>query len=224
MLHHFLGNIPTGPVLDEAISWKDYTLLDLSTTNRELDGLDLGDPEECQGYIDSVLSRNSARVAFGGYLECRNLYRGHSGFNPTEESRDVHLGVDFWTKAGTRVLAPLDGEVHSFRNNAIPGDYGPTIILAHRIGESTFYSLYGHLSLESLEGLRIGKRVRKGEVIGALGTPDINVNYAPHLHLQLICDLQGQKGDYPGVCKASEVDYYKRNCPDPGLLFPMLPG
>lgn len=158
-------------------------------------------------------------MAYGGYLEQRDLYSGNVNFALDEERRDVHLGVDFWAKAGTRVVAPLDGEVHSFKNNAVQGDYGPTIILRHELEGILFHSLYGHLSLESLDGLYVGKAFKKGEELATLGTPEVNVHYAPHLHFQLILDLQRKKGDYPGVCRASEVDFYSRNCPDPMLLF-----
>ncbi len=214
----FSGPSGTRYVLDSSIPWADYTPLDLSTANQELEGLNLGDPAACQGYIDSVLRRNSARVAYGGYLEQRNLYRGNAGFETGEEPRDIHLGVDFWAEAGTRVQAPLKGRVHSFKNNAGKGDYGPTIILTHESGNYTFHTLYGHLSLESLKGIYPGKEIGKGEVLGSLGTPDINVNYAPHLHFQLILDMEGKQGDYPGVCRASEVEFYRINCPDPFLI------
>ncbi|WP_339838493.1 hypothetical protein [uncultured Maribacter sp.] len=60
-----------------------------------------------------------------------------------------------------------------------------------------FYTLYGHLSIDSLDGLFINKQFNAGEILGRLGTPNINVNYAPHLHFQIIRDLQGNMGDYP---------------------------
>ncbi len=128
------------------------------------------------------------------------------------------MGVDFWAKAGTTVLAPIHGTVHSFQNNAAIGDYGPTIILQHEIQGIRFYSLYGHLSLASLDELHIGKSFRSGDVIGTLGTPDINVNYAPHLHFQLIQDIGEYFGDYPGVCTTKDMEYYKENCPNPLYL------
>ena len=211
--------LEAGRVLDGTLPLSAYTPIDLSTGNPELEGVDLEDPYTCQGYVDLVLERAGARVAFGGYLEHRNLYRGNTSFQAGEEARDIHLGVDFWTDAGTRVTAPLEGRVHSFKNNAAKGDYGPTIILEHRYQGLVFYTLYGHLSVESLIGLYPGKQIEKGEVLGTLGTPDINVNYAPHLHFQLILDLQGKEGDYPGVCRKSELGFYQANCPDPNILF-----
>ncbi len=206
-------------VLDPSIPLALYTPLDLSVTNPDLKGIVLSDPDACQAYIDKVLVNNKAQVAYGGYLEQRDLYSTNVNFASEEERRDVHLGVDFWATTGTRVVAPLDGEVHSFQNNAVQGDYGPTIILQHELDGILFHSLYGHLSLESLDGLYIGKKFTKGEELATLGTPEENVNYAPHLHFQLIIDLQGKKGNYPGVCKVSEVEFYRENCPDPGVLF-----
>ncbi len=215
-----LSKISTAQVLDPDISLGDYTPIDLSVSNHALKGIDLADPDACQEYIDHVLAKNRATVAYGGYLEQRNLYSGNANFeSQEEEGRDIHLGIDFWANAGTRVVVPLKGEVHSFQNNAVQGDYGPTIILKHTLNGIVFHSLYGHLSLESLDGLHKGKEFKKGEVLASLGTPEVNVHYAPHLHFQLILDLQGKKGDYPGVCRASELSFYTQNCPDPGVLF-----
>ncbi|MBT8284471.1 MAG: peptidoglycan DD-metalloendopeptidase family protein [Flavobacteriaceae bacterium] len=216
---HILSSIQPGPLLDASIPFREYTPLDLSVDNKELQGIDLSDPLACQEYINTVLAGNKARVAYGGYLERRNLYSGNAAFSEGEERRDVHLGVDFWAEAGTAVLAPIEGEVHSFKNNAVKGDYGPTIILRHKTKGVVFHSLYGHLSLECLDGLYEGKRFKNGEVLATLGTSEENVNYAPHLHFQLIFDLQGMQGDYPGVCRASEKGFYRANCPDPNHLF-----
>lgn len=207
------------PILDKKIPWKAYTTIDLSIANSALAGIDIGNPEACQGYIDWVLGLNSASVAYGGYLERRNLYAQNTHFQVENATiRNIHLGVDFWAKAGTLVLAPLDGTVHSFQNNATRGDYGPTIVLQHEIQRIRFYSLYGHLSLASLDELQIGQSFRSGDVLGSLGTPDINVNYAPHLHFQLIQDIGAYVGDYPGVCTTKDMEYYKENCPNPLLL------
>jgi murein DD-endopeptidase MepM/ murein hydrolase activator NlpD len=220
-LSDLLAGVSTAfvPILDETIPWKDYTPLDLSMGNPALKNLSIADPEVCQAYIDGILMSNSAQVAYGGYLEKRNLYAQNTHFQGGGAAiRNIHLGVDFWAKAGTSVVAPLNGTVHSFRNNAAIGDYGPTIVLQHTILEVEFYSLYGHLSLGSLDGLFIGKPFRQGDVIGRLGTPDINVNYAPHLHFQLIQEIGDHQGDYPGVCTTSDVEYYQKNCPNPLLL------
>lgn len=219
-LLNYLEILPNTPctVLDAEIPIAEYCPLDLSSSNAELHELNIRDAEDCQKYITTILTRQNAKVAFGGYLEKRSLYEDKSNFGTNQRRRDIHLGIDFWAEAGTRVVAPLPGKVHSFQNNTTFGDYGPTLILEHTFGAHTFHTLYGHLSLESLDTKVIGMIVGKGDVIGRLGTPDINVGYAPHLHFQIIGDMEGNHGDYPGVCSKDSLAFYSRNCPDPNLL------
>jgi murein DD-endopeptidase MepM/ murein hydrolase activator NlpD len=220
----FLTTIAPTPIaiLDTAIPLNRYALLDLSTTNRDLDRIDITDPKVCQRYIDLVKAKSKADIAYGGYLERRNLYADKSGFTKEGHSpRNIHLGIDFWAKAGTSVIVPLEGKVHSFRNNDTKGDYGPTIILSHERDGFLLHTLYGHLSLESLNGLYVDQVFKAGSVLATLGTPDINVHYAPHLHFQIIMEMEGKKGDYPGVCSPETLDFYSKNCPDPNVLLKM---
>ena len=126
--------------------------------------------------------------------------------------------MDLWINEPATIHAALDGKIHSFQNNTALGDYGPTIILEHEVEEIKFHTLYGHLSEASLFGKKVGNVVRKGEQIATLGLPPINGDYAPHLHFQLIFDMEKKKGDYPGVCNEKMLHFYKSNCPDPNLL------
>jgi hypothetical protein len=221
LFEHYLSSLSeeTVAILDNTISLKKYTALDLSVTNLALNDIEITNPDVCQKYIGDILIKNKALVAYGGYLEKRNIYADKINFSGDNEAvRNIHLGIDYWSNAGTNVIAPLSGVVHSFKNNKTIGDYGPTIVLEHNLNEQTFYSLYGHLSLNSIVNLYIGKKIDKGVVIGQLGTPDINVNYAPHLHFQIIKDIEHYKGDYPGVCNQKDFAFYMQNCPDPNLL------
>ena len=108
--------------------------------------------------------------------------------------------------------------IHSFQYNQNHGDYGPTIIVEHEIGSDRFDTLYGHLSRESLNRLEPEMKVKAGDKIAELGTSRVNGDYAPHLHFQVIIDLEGKKGDYAGVCTQQEVSNYSKNCPNPLLL------
>jgi hypothetical protein len=85
-----------------------------------------------------------------------------------------------------------------------------------------FHTLYGHLSLKSITGKQEGQDVEKGSWIASFGDLSENGNWPPHLHLQVILDMQGWKGDYPGVCKFSEREQYLSNCPDPDLLLQLM--
>ena len=154
----------------------------------------------------------------------RDIYKNTEEFaceDPMRQ-RNIHLGVDFWCDANTPVLAAIRGKVHSFQNNQTDGDYGPTIILEHYIQGETFYTLYGHLSLASLEGIKVGQEVEDGQAIASVGDESVNGGYAPHLHFQVIEDMQGLYGDYPGVSCKQNIDFYKDNCPDPNLLLNLM--
>ncbi|WP_026705624.1 peptidoglycan DD-metalloendopeptidase family protein [Flavobacterium soli] len=204
-------------VIDASIPYQLYQPLDLSISNTDL--LVLKNADEYEEYINTYLKQKNAKVAFGGYKEFRNLYKRSSIFNELDlEERNIHIGMDLWIKEGTPVLAPLDGTVHSFDYNVGLGNYGPTIILKHEIDDINFHTLYGHLSIESIETLKIGTEFKSGEPIGTLGDASVNGDYAPHLHFQIIEDMGDYFGDYPGVSSQNDLDSYLQNCPDPNLL------
>ena len=54
--------------------------------------------------------------------------------------------------------------------------------------------------------------------LGWLGESHENVGWPSHLHFQIIRELDGREGDYPGVCRASEQATWLKRCPDPNLL------
>jgi peptidoglycan LD-endopeptidase LytH len=202
MIHH-LFNIRLNPTNSIA--------LDLSASNADLHADIFSNIEAFSEYIDAKLN---GKIGYGGYLENRVIYEAHDNFaTDTADFRNIHLGVDFWTKAGTEVFAPLDGVVHSFQVNPGSGNYGPTIILFHP--KEQIYSLYGHLASADLAHLQIGDTIAQGQKLCHLGEAHENGNWPPHLHFQLIRDMQGMTGDYPGVCSQRDVDFYRDNCPDP---------
>jgi 4-aminobutyrate aminotransferase-like enzyme len=127
--------------------------------------------------------------------------------------------MDIFVPAGSDVFAPLDGTVHSFRDNAARLDYGPTIILEHAPASGVrFFTLYGHLSRASLAGLEPGQTVRKGERLGAVGAIDENGGWPPHLHFQVIADMLGKSGDFPGVAPHGRRDLWTALSPDPNAI------
>ncbi len=211
------------PVIAPKIPQTDYLAIDLSVNNRTLNQLNLDNSIEIERYINGLLTSNNKKIAYGGYLEKRLLYKRSKLFSDgvdTKKLRNIHLGIDFWFKKGTAVVCPFDGEVHSYKNNTKYGDYGPTIILKHTINNYKWYTLYGHLSKKSLEKINIGDKIKKGDVFGFLGNREENGNYAPHLHFQIIKSLAGKMGDYPGVCSEIDKAFYTKNCLNPvPLLF-----
>jgi peptidoglycan LD-endopeptidase LytH len=197
---------------------ENILLLDLTEANQELLQLDLQDTRVFTDYVFGKMQQVGARVAVGGYNEDRYIYRRSAHFNNGEEARSVHLGIDVWGVAGTPIYAPIDGILHSFQHNDRFGDYGPTVILEHRLDGIPFYTLYGHLSLRSLDGLKEGAEVRKGDWLAEIGNFPENGHWPPHLHFQIIADMQGHRGDFPGVCRPSERETYLARCPDANLI------
>ncbi len=213
----FLSQLPAHFVLPKAYQAATLHLFDLTAANEALTPALLRSEQAFCSYINDCLAGVGAQLGIGAYAEDRVIYRKSEVFSG-EEGRSLHLGIDLWAPAGTPVFAPLAGSIHSFANNAASGDYGPTIILEHDFEGLVFYTLYGHLSLPSLENLQLGMEVKAGQPLGNLGAWQENVHWPPHLHFQIIRDLEGRQGDFPGVCAPSESAKWLALCPDPNLL------
>ena len=133
-LETILHGIENVKVIDDRIEYNQYIPLDLSITNEAFNKNKIDNSTDFEKYIESYLTENDAKVAYGGYNEIRNLYQRSEIFNDSKtEERNIHIGLDLWIKAGTPVLAAIDGFIHSFNYNTGVGDYGPTIILEHKI-------------------------------------------------------------------------------------------
>jgi murein DD-endopeptidase MepM/ murein hydrolase activator NlpD len=191
---------------------------DFTSRNQELTDEILDDTFAFSAWAAHQLYISGCRYGIGGYNEHRTIYNRSSHFDTDDEPRRLHLGVDIWGEAGTPVYNFYDASVHSFQNNDHFGDYGATIILKYDLGGTLLHVLYGHLSHSSLHGLQEGQLIPAGEQFAFLGVPEENGNWPPHLHIQLIFDMQGKKGDYPGVCQFSKRALFLENCPDPELI------
>ncbi len=172
--------------------------------------------------IFGAMARAGVRLGVGRYDEARGLYSSPpfgSGPRATDERRTVHLGIDLFVEPGTVVRAPLPGVVHVLANNAAPQDYGPLVILRHETDEGApFFTLYGHLSGDTLPALAVGRRVEAGDVLARVGAPPSNGGWPPHLHFQVILDLLARDADFPGVAPASRRALWTSLSPDPNAL------
>ena len=161
-------------------------------------------------------------VGVGRYDEARLVYTSPlfcASANPTDERRTIHLGIDLFVEPGTPIRAPLEGTVHAVADNAAPLDYGPLVILRHETGDGVeFFTLYGHLALDSLRLLQTGQHITKGQPFVRVGTTQENGGWTPHLHFQIILDLLERGADFPGVAYASQRNVWTALSPDPNLL------
>ncbi len=196
-----------------------FVRLDFTAANTDLATLDLVNTAGFSDYVFNRIYAAGAKMGIGGYMENRVIYRRSSHFmKAAEVPRNIHLGVDLWVKAATPVYAPLNGRVHSFKNNAGFGDYGPTIILEHEYEGKPLFTLYGHLSLNSIENLYEGKPITADEKIGEIGNYPDNGDWPPHLHFQVMTDMLGLSGDFPGVCAEEDKAKYAAICLNPDFL------
>lgn len=206
------------PVLKFNLNAENVFAFDFSLNNSELHEIDLSDTMAFSDYIFCKMAEKGTPVALGRYNEERSIYARSELFESAEGPRTIHLGIDLWVQAGTAVYAPITGKVHSFKNNFRHGDYGPTIILQHEFNQVIFYTLYGHLTLDSIENMDEGHKIEAGQEIARIGNYPINGNWPPHLHFQIIIDMQGKKGDFWGVASAKDRNHLLELCPDPNII------
>lgn len=227
---------PRSPVLPRD-RLAEPVVLDLSVAS-----LDLPHPEDMalegafEAWIANETAARGATVGVGRYGEPRLLYDAPSFAtegNDGPGARTVHMGLDLFAPPGTPVRSPLPGVVASVANNAGRLDYGPTVVVRHATSDGVaFHTLYGHLSMASLEKRALGEEVRAGDVLGWLGTPKTNGGWPAHLHFQVIAldslndgdsaaddgDGARARGDFPGVVEARLRRVWESALPDPAPL------
>ena len=209
-------------ILDANLKTEPLIVFDLSVGSPLLSGdVEENSEPKLTERLFGMMKSSGVKVGVGRYDEARMLYVTplFAADARTGEARTVHLGIDLFVEAGSAVYAPLAGTVHLFNNNDAPLDYGPVIILKHQNDDGQeFFTLYGHLSEDSLESLQVGQAIAAGQKIACIGAPPINGNWTPHLHFQIITDLLDLEHDFPGVCRASEREIWRKFSPDPNLI------
>ncbi len=86
-----------------------------------------------------------------------------------------------------------------------------------------FYTLYGHLGRDSLEGLYVGKKIAKGEKFASIGAPPVNGDWWPHVHFQVITDMLDISCNFNGVALDSQRNTWRSISPDPNLILGIPP-
>lgn len=213
------------PVLKFNPAKEKFIAIDLSGQNLDLRHVDVKDTNTFDKYISGLLEKAKAKFGIGGYNEERQIYSRSELFNSTTIAdsttlavRNIHLGIDVWGEAGTKIFTPLGGTVHSIAFNDRFGDYGATLIMTHQLQTIRFHILYGHLSQQSISTLQPGVYISRGEQLATIGQLFENGNWPPHLHFQIIDDIGAWVGDYPGVCSLAEREKYLANSPDPDSI------
>lgn len=124
---------------------------------------------ECIPAIQPVLNKDLTRMASGyGWR-----------IDPVYHTRRFHEGMDFTAPTGTDIYATGNGTVVSA---GWKQGYGNCIEINHGFG---YLTLYGHMSAIKS---RVGQKVKRGDVIGLVGSTGKSTG--PHLHYEV--HLRGQ--------------------------------
>jgi murein DD-endopeptidase MepM/ murein hydrolase activator NlpD len=109
----------------------------------------------------------------------KDLTRIASGFgfriDPIYKTIKMHAGLDFTAPQGTPIYATADGRVTTAGYSE--GGYGNHVIIDHGYGYET---LYGHMVRIKT---RVGRQIKRGEVIGYVGTTGKSTG--PHCHYEV---------------------------------------
>ncbi len=123
--------------------------------------------KELQGYAFELPLRSYKRIS------SKFTYKR---WHPILKRYRAHLGIDYAARRGTRVLSAGTGRVSFVGRKS---GYGKVIEIRHEGGYKT---LYAHLN-GFKKGLKRGKRVKKGQLIGYVGNTGRSTG--PHLHFGL---------------------------------------
>lgn len=134
------------------------------------------DDEGRNGYYTPD-GRNMRKAFLRSPIEFSRVTSGFSNsrFHPVLRAWRAHKGIDYGASTGTRVRVTADGFVTFVGRK---GGYGNVVTVRHPNGYTT---LYAHLS-GFAQGMRPGKRVVQGEVVGLVGSTGLATG--PHLHYE----------------------------------------
>ncbi|MEM7676948.1 MAG: aminotransferase class III-fold pyridoxal phosphate-dependent enzyme, partial [Myxococcota bacterium] len=204
----------TQPMID--VDLDSASVLDVST-----DGpLSPQDPFHFSGEM------GAPGLAIGRYLEPRLVYtapefavsldsdRPH---HPIDDRRTVHLGVDIFAPAGTKIRTPIAATVRAVDYRGRSGDYGGVVVLEHITEHGPFFTLYGHLT-RSVASLEVGTKLSAGECFAALGDETENGGWPPHIHFQVGLRGLAPDFDWPGVADPDELTVAQALFPNPAAL------
>jgi len=110
----------------------------------------------------------------------QNLTRVASGFgdriHPIYKTKKTHTGMDFTAPKGTEIYTTGNGVISEAKYSK--RGYGNHVVIDHGYGYNTLYAHMKNLSV------RVGQKVKRGEVIGYVGNSGSSVG--PHLHYEVI--------------------------------------
>ena len=126
--------------------------------------------------IAALQSSNSWYWPLPGRTKLSSLFGGRR--DPFTGKPSNHTGVDIPAPSGTEIHAAQDGVATLVQTNRYATTYGYYCIITHANGKAT---LYAHM--RSAPTIKVGQTVKKGQVIGYVGSTGRSTG--PHLHFEL---------------------------------------
>lgn len=169
------------------------------------------DAKYCQGWVRRIQRRYRATCSYGGWFEDRSiLWKGHY----MEHGQTFHLGVDFNVPPRTRTYSPVAGVVTEvWVDPDDNGGWGGRVMIKLKKG---LHMILAHLGTIAV---KVGDKVEEGSFIGTVGTPSVNGNWFPHLHVQMV------RGSLRGIDGYGEFSpAMQRRFPDPMQYVPTYAG
>ena len=178
--YEHLKGLPNSDLVIETTKRMDILKKQLYVQSNSLDelismGADLQNKLQCIPAIQPVSNKDLKRTA-SGY---------GTRIDPIYHIPMFHTGMDFSAAIGTEIYATGDGTVEFVSRKQ---GYGNCIVINHGYDYKT---LYGHIDKYKV---RVGQKVRRGEVIATVG--NTGKSTGPHLHYEVI-----YKGRYDNPAK-----------------------
>ena len=153
----------------------------MTVNNREISLYKFGDDDN-YGYFDingkSVEKALMKTPINGARLSSSFGMRKH----PIQGFNKMHTGTDFAAPMGTPIMASGTGTITRAK---WCGGGGNCIKIKHN---STYETIYAHMK-SFAKGIKVGKKVRQGQIIGFVGSTGMSTG--PHLHYEVI--VNGKK-------------------------------
>lgn len=126
----------------------------------------------------STGSASAPAVAAGTWTKpAKGRFTSGYGWRNIGSGNEFHLGIDIANPIGTPIVSAADGVV-SYAGTM--SGYGKVMMVTHSINDSTWTTVYAHLSAFSSS---VGNSVAKGEQIAKMGNTGRSTG--PHLHFEI---------------------------------------
>ena len=149
---------------------------DFSKHFKAMDSMSITLATELRELQDYYTTREMLTAATPSLMPARGYPSDRYGYrvDPFTRERSFHPGIDITAPKGTKVIATADGLV-VYAGRKL--NYGKVVSIEHRFGMST---RYGHLDRFNV---KVGQRVKKGDIIGYVGTTGRTTG--AHLHYEV---------------------------------------